>query len=129
MMKPMRISRLILMALLLLAGAGAIRAQNTDPQGYVEGLVSDLVSSPGQKVDVFGISIGLTGNVTAERATVSDVEGVWMEVKDLSLDWQPLSLLRDTLIINTLDVGSVEFLRAAKQPPTESQTEIPAPRP
>jgi autotransporter translocation and assembly factor TamB len=75
-MTSTRIFRLLLFALLLIGGAGAIRAQNTDPQGYVEGLVSDLISSPGQKVDVFGISIGLTGNVTAERATVSDVDGI-----------------------------------------------------
>jgi translocation and assembly module TamB len=130
MMKPLRIARLLLLGLLFsAAAAGVIRAQNQDAQGYVEDLISDLISSDGQKVDVFGLSISLTGNVVAERVTVSDVDGVWLEIGDLSLDWQPFSLLGKVLTINNLDVGRVDFLRAARQPPTESTGELPAPRP
>ena len=100
-----------------------------DAQGFVERLVSNLVSSGGQKVDVFELSIGLTGNVRAGRATVSDVDGAWLEITDFNLDWSPFSLLRRTVQINSLDVGTIDLKRWPGRPPTQSTSEPVAPRP
>ena len=67
--------------------------------------------------------------MTAERATVSDVDGVWLEITGLSLDWQPLSLFRDTLQVNRLDIQQIDATRWPRQPPTESTSELPEPQP
>ncbi len=110
-------------------GTSAANAQNRDPQGYVEDLISDLVSSDGQKVVITGLSIGLTGNVSAELATVADKDGEWLEIRNFNLDWQPLSLLDDVLIINTLTIAEINVKRRPGAPETESAEPPPAPRP
>ena len=128
-----RIFRPLALLATLFAGFAAFaqdaNQQVGDAQGFVERLVSNLVSSGGQKVDVFELSIGLTGNVRAGRATVSDIDGAWLEITDFDLDWSPFSLLRRTVQINSLDVGAIDLKRWPGRPPTQSTSEPVAPRP
>ena len=133
MTRFIRIPLTCALLVVILGASGLSFAQNptgqSDPQGYVENLIGDLISSDGQKVNVFGLSVGITGNVVAERVTVSDVDGVWLEIDGFSLDWQPFSLFQDILRVNSLDIELLTVNRWPSKPETPSTTDPPAPRP
>jgi translocation and assembly module TamB len=74
-------------------------------------------------VEVRGIGIGLTGNVTAERVAVRDAAGEWLVIEDFGLDWSPLSIFTDTLRVNALTAERVTMLRRPEAAPA---TEAPA---
>jgi translocation and assembly module TamB len=122
----MRRLALILAILLVAVVAGTVHVhtQDEDEQGYVESLVQRLLSAEGRPVTVQGIGIGFTGNVTAERVAVRDEAGEWLVIEDFGLDWRPLSLFTDTLVINALTAERMTMLRRPEAaPPAEAPDE------
>jgi autotransporter translocation and assembly factor TamB len=122
----MRKLALILAMLLVAVVAGTVHVhtQDEDEQGYVESLVQRLLSAEGRPVTVQGISIGFTGNVSAERVAVRDEAGEWLVIEDFGLDWRPLSLFTDTLVINALTADRMTMLRRPEAaPPAEAPDE------
>jgi translocation and assembly module TamB len=122
----MRRLALILAILLVAVVAGTVHVhtQDEDEQGYVESLVQRLLSAEGRPVTVRGIGIGFTGNVTAERVAVRDEAGEWLVIEDFGLNWRPLSLFTDTLVINALTAERMTMLRRPEAaPPAEAPDE------
>lgn len=83
-----------------------------DDAGFLEGLIEDALSGDDRDVVIRGFSGALAGQSTIESLTISDADGVWLEVTDVELDWSRLALLRRRLEVNTLSVGSIDYSRA-----------------
>jgi len=94
---------LALLLLLLLAPPAA--AQGLAP---VTRLLESLV--PGLRVE------GLTGGVSSRpaftRLTLSDSQGVWLEIADGSISWSPTALVRRRLEVEELTAARVTVFRA-----------------
>ncbi len=105
-----------------------VSAQNQTAKGLVEGMLEDILSSEGRRVVVDSVSIALDGDVSASRIEVQDARGAWLVLEDFSLDWQPLSLLSDSLQINALTIKRVAVQRLPESEATASNAgpETPA---
>jgi translocation and assembly module TamB len=117
---------LSLLLVAVLAGTAHVHTQSSqdDERSYVESLIQRLLSAEGRPVDVQGVSIGLTGNVTAQRVAVRDAVGEWMVLENFHLDWRPLSIFTSTLRINALTAERVRVLRRPEAaPPAEAPAE------
>ena len=88
-----------------------LRAQDQTAKGLVESMLQDVLSSDGRGVVVDGVEIALSGDVTAERIEIRDSKGTWLVLEQFSLDWQPLSLLSDSLEIDALEIARIDLLR------------------
>ncbi|WP_237215237.1 translocation/assembly module TamB domain-containing protein, partial [Falsiroseomonas oryziterrae] len=106
--------RLLLLLLLLLASPAS--AQGLAP---VTRLLESLV--PGLQVE------GLTGGVSTRpafrRLTLSDAQGVWLEIEDGRISWSPTALVRRRLEVEELTAARITVFRAPV-----SDTPQPAPQ-
>jgi translocation and assembly module TamB len=100
-----------------------LRAQDQTAKGLVESMLQDVLSSDGRGVVVDNVEIALSGDVTAERIEVKDSGGTWLVMQGFSLDWQPLSLLSDSLEIDALEVARIDLLRL----PVSGEDNVDAP--
>ncbi len=100
-----------LLAATALALAVPSSASAQDAQGYVEGLISQVLSSNGRLVEITGLDVGFTGDVEVARIQLQDSEGPWLVIEGLELDWSPLSLLRDQVEIDLVAARSITVAR------------------
>ncbi len=104
-----------------LASLSLVAAQNQTAKGLVEGMLQDILSSEGRKVVVDDVSIAIDGGVSARRIELHDDAGAWLVIGDLALDWQPLSLLSDSLQIDRLAVGRIAVSRLPQSAEVEEE--------
>ena len=111
-MKKLAIISLVLLAVMLGIPAGLqLFAQERSARGFVEGMLESMLATEGRTVAIDGVSISLTGNVSARRVEIRDGTDNWLVMEGLALDWQPLSLFGKNLVINSLSFDTIEMLR------------------
>ncbi|MFG1370773.1 translocation/assembly module TamB domain-containing protein [Xanthobacter oligotrophicus] len=84
---------------------------------------SALASSNGLNVEISGITGFVPANMAVARIVVSDPKGPFAEVENVSLDWNPLSLLLGTLNIDAAGATRVALQRKPELPPAPAQAE------
>ncbi|CAN7320131.1 translocation/assembly module TamB domain-containing protein [Rhizobium sp. LjRoot30] len=84
--------------------------------------VSQLASTPDRVITLGTPSGLLTGRLRLDQVTVADSQGTFAEVRDIAVDWSPLSLLGGTFKVDLVSAGSVSIVRA----PIVTQTPPPA---
>jgi hypothetical protein len=104
--------RRVLLPLLLLASSALAQDQAERDRGFLTGLIEDNLSSTARQVVVEGFEGALSTRATVERLTIADAEGVWLDARDLTLDWDRTALLGGRIEIEELSAGSIEILRA-----------------
>ncbi len=110
---------LVLVGLAVLI-AGARLAVLTDPgRQFVVGLVEGLPLGPVGRLHVDGLKGDLFGRFSVARLQVIDRKGVWLDGRDLSMNWAPEELAARRLRIHSLDAGRLAVLR---QPVVTSST-------
>ncbi|HEX9906102.1 MAG TPA: translocation/assembly module TamB domain-containing protein [Propylenella sp.] len=87
-----------------LAQAGAERSAFIR---FLEG----LISTPERQVALTGAEGLFTANPKVERITLSDEDGVWLEIEGAELSWNRAALIRRTLDIRTLSADRVTLHR------------------
>ncbi len=102
---------------LLLAPAPAQQADPPEDAGFLENLIQTALGGEGRTVRVQGLSGVLSSRASIAAITISDDDGTWLRVADVTLDWRRLALLRGRLEVNALTVGRVEVLRRPLPPP------------
>ncbi len=107
----------VLASALLLAPAPAQEADAPEDAGFLENLIQNALGGDGRTVRVQGLSGVLSSQASIAAITISDDDGAWLRVTDVSLDWRRLALLRGRLEVNALSVGRVEVLRKPLPPP------------
>ncbi|GIK48542.1 MAG: translocation/assembly module TamB domain-containing protein [Hyphomonadaceae bacterium] len=63
------------------------------------------------RITVDGVSGGWLGDLRAERIAIADEEGVWLEARDVALDWRPQDILFGAVRIDTGAAASINVLR------------------
>jgi translocation and assembly module TamB len=91
--------------------SGMSPAQEQTAKSLVESMLENLLATEGRSVSIEGLAISLNGDVSVTRVEIKDGEAPWLVLDGLALDWQPLSLLGNTLEIGKLSVDSVDLRR------------------
>jgi translocation and assembly module TamB len=109
-----------LLLALLVALALPVGAQDSGGGSWMERQLSSLV--PGLRLE--GLQNPLSSRPSFTRLTLSDAQGVWLEVLDGSMDWTRLALLRRRVEISELTAARLVLRRL---PESDTPTPDPAP--
>ena len=113
----------VLIVCLVVLILGARLAVLTDPgrQMFVAFLDGQPLGPIG-KLRVKGLTGDLFGRFQLARLQVEDKTGVWLDIKDLDVDWSPQELAVRRLHLHRLGAGVVSVIRApATTPPPRSE--------
>lgn len=107
-----RYARYALLALVaLVAGAAAVLTLTQAGRGGLANLASSLASGPDRTVRISGLGGVLSGHLRVARVVIEDGEGAWLALRDVEVDWSPLSLLGLTFSAERVHAGRVEVAR------------------
>ncbi|MFK0164540.1 translocation/assembly module TamB domain-containing protein [Rhizobium sp. NPDC090279] len=111
--------------LLLVIAAVLVVGLVPSATGYAVDQVAKLASTPDRTIAIAAPSGLLNGNLRVGSITVSDTKGTYAKVRNLAIDWSPLSLLTGTFHANRVAADVVDFERlpvstAAPAPETPS---------
>lgn len=82
--------------------------------------ISSLVSTPDQTIEISPPGGLLTGRLRLDNVTLSDRQGPYAQIDDITVDWSPLSLLAGTFHADLVAARSIEVKRKPL-PPTEKK--------
>lgn len=107
----------IILVLVVLAVA------NTAPgQRWIAGLVPGLT---GHTVAVQGLSGRFPDRLRARQVALTDANGAYLTIDDVTLDWSPLRLLHRVFDASRLDAASAEFRREPLPSQSSSSSTLP----
>ncbi len=85
--------------------------------------VARLASTPDRQVALGQPSGLLSGRLRLDSVIISDTKGAYAELRDIAVDWSPLSLLRGTFRADQVSAGLV----SVERPPVVTEVAPPAP--
>lgn len=92
-------------------GAGAVAAIGPGAAWVVEHIADGQRVWRLGHIEVEGVSGGWLGDLRADHVTIADEEGVWIEARDVALDWRPQDVAFGAVRLNAARAGSVTILR------------------
>ena len=97
---------------------GTDRATNDAEQGtLLEELLEDSLSGAGRRVSVTGFRGALSGQATLDELTIADDEGVWLTLRDATLDWNRAALFAGRLEVDELSAAEILLPRLSSGEP------------
>ena len=99
----------IVLSLMLLPGMAIAQ---TDDRTFLTAFLEDNLSDAGRKVTITGFEGALSSRASVAEMTIADAEGVWITLRDVSLDWTRSDLLRGRVSVNALTAGEIILDRA-----------------
>lgn len=105
-----------LLALGLAVPLIAQESDQTAKSGFLK-FVEDRLSSPGRRISIDGLDGVLSSDVSIKKITISDDQGVWLEIDDAHLIWNQGALLTGRLEIDTLKAARIDYIRPGVTPP------------
>jgi len=120
MRKWFRITGWVAAGLILLTVLGWAAMQTSLARTLLAEAMGKALSSPQAKVDVQEISGWLPSAPRVSRITVSDEEGIWLELDGITIDWRPLSLVWGVIDVDALSVSQIRWKR---QPSAAARTD------
>jgi translocation and assembly module TamB len=120
----MRWARIIGMVFVMAGSVG--HAQSGDEKGYLTTLLEQTLSDAGRVVTVTGFTGALSSVASLDALTIADDQGVWLTLKDVTIDWSRADLLRGKVEVKTLTAKEIVLDRlpqskAATLPNAEAQ--------
>ncbi|MBD3679094.1 MAG: translocation/assembly module TamB domain-containing protein [Rhodobacteraceae bacterium] len=97
--------RIFLAAALLAPISGA--AQDDDGPGYLTRLLQDNLSGAGREVRITGFEGALSSRAHLDTLTMADDTGVWLTIKDATLDWSRSALLSGAVEVTALSAAEI----------------------
>jgi translocation and assembly module TamB len=94
-----------------------------DDRDYLTAYLEDSLSGAGRKVVVTGFQGALSSQASLTQLTIADDAGVWLTLKDVSLDWSRSSLLSGAVVVNDLTAGEIVLDRLPVAGPSETVAE------
>ncbi|WIV50342.1 translocation/assembly module TamB domain-containing protein [Marivivens sp. LCG002] len=96
--------------------ATPLLAQDTSQQeadrGYLAGLIENALSGSGRQVIISGFAGALSSKATVERLTIADADGIWLDARGLTLDWNRAALLRGAISVEEFSAAELIVHRA-----------------
>lgn len=120
-MRNFLILMLIVFATMSLAQNEA--ATTDDDKGFLTNLLQDSLGGEGRRVSIDGFAGALRSNATMERIVISDDQGPWLVMEELSMIWNRSALLRGRIEISELTAKTVVLERL----PVAPASDLPAP--
>lgn len=82
-------------------------AAQTSDRDYLTAFLEDSLSGAGRKVTVTGFAGALSSTATLTELTIADDQGIWLTLRDVSLDWSRSSLLQGAVVVNELTAKDI----------------------
>ncbi|MEM8553870.1 MAG: translocation/assembly module TamB domain-containing protein [Pseudomonadota bacterium] len=93
--------------------------QDTQEPDFLERIIQNALGGEGREVRIIDLQGPLSANVTIAGIEVEDVDGVWLSIENVSMEWRRLALLRGRINISDLSIGSINLVRAPVTPPSD----------
>ncbi|WP_102223821.1 translocation/assembly module TamB domain-containing protein [Acidimangrovimonas sediminis] len=110
-----RLLTLLLIVLLPALAWGA--SSDDDGQGYLTQLLEKNLSGAGRQVHITGFQGALSSKASLKTLTIADDKGVWLTLKDVTLDWSRLALLTGKVEVNELTAAEIDLPRLPESQP------------
>ncbi|MBO9473925.1 translocation/assembly module TamB domain-containing protein [Shimia sp. R10_1] len=94
-----------------------------EDKGMLTRFLEDSLSGAGREVEVIGLRGAISSTATIEELRISDVDGPWLSLKGLSLDWNRLAVLRGNVNVNELSAAEINLARIPKTDPSPTTAE------
>lgn len=85
-------------------------------KGWLVGFLEDNLSDAGRQISIEGFEGALSSRATIRKLTIADDDGIWIELDDITLDWNRRALLRGEIRVNELSAGQISLLRLPERP-------------
>jgi translocation and assembly module TamB len=119
--------RVVLLSGVVLAlGTGAVPAQDAGEaadRDFLTAFLEDNLSGAGRQVTITGFRGALASEVTIERLTIADDQGIWLAIDGVTLDWSRSALLSGVIDVSELSADRIEVVR----PPVTQDDAVPSP--
>lgn len=79
----------------------------SDDRSYLTALLEDNLSGAGRKVTITGFAGALSSRARIDELTIADDAGIWLTLRDVSLDWNRSSLFAGAVSVNELSAGEI----------------------
>ncbi len=89
---------------------------------FVENQVNSRSYGPVDRIQISGLSGDPLKSVTVERIEVLDVDGAWITLRDVTLDWNAYALLRRHIDIRKLSISQGDMIRRPVLKESEGQS-------
>ncbi|MGM0742697.1 MAG: translocation/assembly module TamB domain-containing protein [Pseudomonadota bacterium] len=104
--------RIILIISLLAVWAGGLSAQDAETdtareRGLLQAFIEDNLSGAGRGVRISGFQGALSSEASLEELTIADSDGIWLTLRDVTLEWTRSALLRGRLEVNRLTAQEI----------------------
>jgi translocation and assembly module TamB len=120
----MRWLALILIWIFPLAALAQDTAEASDEdKGMLSRFLEDSLSGAGREVEVIGLRGAISSNATIEELRISDVDGPWLTLKGLTLNWNRLAVLRGNVNVNELSAQEITLARIPKTDPSPTKAQ------
>jgi len=105
--------RFLLLITLFLGTLGTpLLAQDAEAdRGYLQALIEDNLSGAGREVRITGFKGALSSQATLEELSIADDAGVWLTLRDVTLDWTRSALLAGRIEVNRLSAREIDLPR------------------
>ena len=113
---------LIICCALLFPVAASAQTQEDTDKGYIVELIEGSLSGASRDVTIIGFQGALSSVATLDVLTVADVDGVWLTLEDVTLDWD-----RSALLTGRIEVSALRAERIIVARPPVSEASGPAP--
>jgi translocation and assembly module TamB len=98
-------------AALALACMPMLAHSQTGDRDYLTALLEDNLSGAGRQVVITGFQGALSSQARISELTIADDLGVWIALKDVTLDWTRSDLLLGKVTVNTLSAAEITLAR------------------
>ncbi len=86
-------------------------AQDDDDAGFLTRFLQDSLTEAGREVRISGFRGALSSRARIDRMTIADDEGVWVELRNVTMHWNRAAALRRRIQINELTAEEIELSR------------------
>ncbi len=117
---------LIVLAVILVVG-GRMYLVSGPGRELVTGFVAGKQISRYGRINVEGLSGDLFDDFTLSRVTITDAKGVWLEARDVRVDWSYWPLVTRRFHASEISAKSVRLLRRPELDPPDGKPPQPMP--
>ncbi|MHA6288739.1 translocation/assembly module TamB domain-containing protein [Maricaulis sp. CAU 1757] len=100
-----------LVGLALLVGGLRLAAGTAPGRWLARQYIADRSIGEHGRLQLSGIEGDLLSRFHIDSLELSDRDGVWLQVRDIDVDWNARSSIGETLLVKSVDIGEVNVLR------------------
>jgi translocation and assembly module TamB len=116
LLRSKRIWLVSVLAIGLLAVLISLLSRSEDGKGFLASLLSRALSTPTAQVAIGEVEGVLSSNAVVRNVTISDRDGVWLQLDQVKLTWRRSALLMGRLEVDRLEVGTLTIRRRPLPP-------------